>query len=110
MSQTVWSVDEGPCLPVLSTDTRANVCVVGGGIAGVAIAHELRRRGVDVVLLHDAAVPGSGGETEHSTAQLVTALDRGYRDLLKVHGRELTAVAAGRHAAAIDRAAFLADR
>src|SRR5262245_29034717 len=109
VSHSVWRPADRPQLAGLTTDTRADVCVVGGGIAGVAIAHELRRRGVDVVLLHDHEHPAEGGETRLSTAQLATALDRGYRELLTIHGQELTGLAAGSHAAAIDRATFLVE-
>lgn len=47
--------------PRLTTNTNADVCVVGGGIAGVAVAYELARNGVQVVLLESRVV--GGGQT-----------------------------------------------
>lgn len=107
---SVWRRPTTPFLPALHGEARSEVCVVGAGIAGVAVAFELSRRGHDVIVLHDAAAAGAGGETERSTAQLVTALDRGYRSLVAVHGCELAALAAASHRAAIDRAQALVER
>ncbi|MFF9584530.1 NAD(P)/FAD-dependent oxidoreductase [Streptomyces achromogenes] len=45
--------------------TRADVVVVGAGITGAAVAHELARRGAHVVVLDGAARPGAGA-TGHS--------------------------------------------
>src|SRR5205085_10397488 len=42
--------DPGPS-PRLEGRTEAEVCVVGGGLAGVTAAHALSRMGKDVVLL-----------------------------------------------------------
>lgn len=47
--------------PRLTSSTSADVCVVGGGIAGVAVAYELARNGVHVVLLESRVV--GGGQT-----------------------------------------------
>src|SRR5262245_46642797 len=108
-SATVWRRLASPILPELQGEARSEICVVGAGIAGLAVAAELTRRGHDVIVLHDAPVAGRGGETERSTAQLVTALDRGYRSLVAVHGRELASLAAASHRAAIDRAQALVE-
>lgn len=45
------TVTRPPPLPPLAERARADVCVVGGGYAGVSAALELRERGFDVVLL-----------------------------------------------------------
>ena len=108
-SPAVWRRGGAPDLPELDGDLRSEVCVIGAGIAGAAVTHELCRRGHDVVLLHDASLAGVGGETERSTAQLVTALDRGYRALVSVHGRELATLAASSHARAIDDAEAIVE-
>lgn len=83
-----------------STSTSADVCVVGAGIAGLSTAHALLREGRSVVVL-DAAAPGSG-ETARTTAHLVTALDRGWRRIVDVHGAKRARLAAESHARAID--------
>jgi glycine oxidase len=43
-----------------SLDERADVAVVGGGVAGLSVARELGRRGLGVVLLESALVCGAG--------------------------------------------------
>src|SRR3569623_1004830 len=52
----------------LDGDTRADVCVVGAGIAGMMTAYLLAREGKSVVVLDDG--PIGGGQTERTTAHL----------------------------------------
>lgn len=60
--QTIWGQQRLTAqYPHLTTNTSADVCVVGGGIAGVAVAYELARNGVAVVLLESRVV--GGGQT-----------------------------------------------
>lgn len=89
-----------PLRPLL-THTTADVCVIGGGVAGLSVAHELARRGADVVLLEQSML--GHGETLHTTAHLVTALDERYFELERLHGSAVAALAHASHAAAIDR-------
>jgi glycine/D-amino acid oxidase-like deaminating enzyme/nitrite reductase/ring-hydroxylating ferredoxin subunit len=110
MTSSTWRPGRPEALPALQGDLHVEVCVVGAGIAGISVAYELRRRGHDVVVLHDGPTAGVGGETERSTAHLVTALDRGYQSLVAVHGKELTALAAESHATAIAHAETLVAR
>ena len=42
-----------PDHPELTGDIRADVCVVGGGYAGLSAALHLAERGLDVVLVED---------------------------------------------------------
>lgn len=51
------------------SELRTDVCIVGVGPAGIALARELHRAGVDVVLLE------SGGLTEDPRAQLLSEGD-----------------------------------
>ena len=83
----------------IEADTRVDVCVVGGGMAGLSVAYELLRGGRSVIVL-ERHTPGSG-ETQRSTAQLSTALEKRYFDLERLHGPEGARMAAESHAAAI---------
>jgi glycine/D-amino acid oxidase-like deaminating enzyme len=96
-----WTEMIEPSAPILAVDTRADVCVIGAGIAGLTTAYLLALEGKAVVVL-DATTPGSG-QTGLSTAHLSTAVDDRYRNLERWHGPEGARVAAESHAAAIDR-------
>jgi glycine/D-amino acid oxidase-like deaminating enzyme/nitrite reductase/ring-hydroxylating ferredoxin subunit len=85
----------------LVADARADVCIVGAGIAGLSCAYMLGRAGKRVIVLDDG--PVGGGETGRTTAHLSNALDDGYDLLEQVHGLEGAQIAAESHAAAIDR-------
>lgn len=85
----------------LTEDTRADVCVVGAGIAGMTTAYLLARAGRSVVVLDDG--PIGGGMTGRTTAHLVTALDDRYFELETLHGERGAQLAADSHKASIDQ-------
>lgn len=85
--------------PMLRDDTSADVCIVGGGIAGLTAAYLLTRESVNVVVL-DAALPTSG-ETSRTTAHLANAIDDRYYNLERWHGPDGARIAAESHTAAI---------
>ena len=87
--------------PRLKGDARADVCVVGAGIAGLSTAYELAREGRDVVVV-EARQPGVG-ETGRTTAHLANAMDDRFVELERLHGKEGARAAAASHGAAIDR-------
>jgi len=89
-----------PEAPSLATDERCDVCVVGGGIAGLLVAERLTSEGMSVVLLDQGQM--AHGETGHTTAHFVTALDDRYTDLARMHGERGARMAAESHGAAID--------
>lgn len=88
-------------LPPLGADARADVCVIGAGVAGLSTAYHLMRAGRSVIVLDDG--PIGGGESGRSAAHLVTALDERYCQLEKRLGGKAARLAAESHAAAIDR-------
>lgn len=90
-----------PSRPALLEDVKADVCVVGAGIAGLTTAYLLTEEGRSVVVLDDG--PIAGGETSRTTAHLVNALDDRYFDLESMHGEKGARLAAMSHTAAIDR-------
>jgi glycine/D-amino acid oxidase-like deaminating enzyme/nitrite reductase/ring-hydroxylating ferredoxin subunit len=99
---SVWmQTSEMPEEPQLPSDLRADVCIVGAGIAGLTTAYLLTKEGQSVVVLDDG--PTAGGETCRTTAHLVTALDDRFYHLEKLHGHDRARLAAESHASAIDR-------
>ncbi|HMG75861.1 MAG TPA: FAD-dependent oxidoreductase [Pyrinomonadaceae bacterium] len=98
---SVWMATAAtPARPALKKDARANVCIVGAGIAGMTTAYLLARSGKTVVVVDDG--PIGGGMTGRTTAHLVTALDDRYFELERLHGETGARLAAESHAAAID--------
>src|SRR6267143_1193550 len=99
---SVWmATAEMPSRAALKEDTRANVCIVGAGIAGMTTAYFLARAGKTVIVVDDG--PIGGGMTGRTTAHLVTALDDRYFELERLHGEEGARLAAESHRASIDR-------
>ena len=57
-NDSVWTATTNmPTYSALAEDTRADVCVVGAGIAGVTTAYLLTQAGKSVVLLDDGPSP-----------------------------------------------------
>jgi glycine/D-amino acid oxidase-like deaminating enzyme/nitrite reductase/ring-hydroxylating ferredoxin subunit len=94
------SVDT-PARPPLPGDTRADVCVIGAGIAGMSAAYMLACEGRSVVVVDDG--PIGGGQTGRTTAHLSNAMDDLYQTIAKIHGAEGSRLAAESHTTAIDR-------
>src|SRR5688500_3031958 len=68
----------------LAEDQRADVVVVGAGIAGLSTAYELRKRGQSVIVLDRG--PLGGGMTARTTAHFASELDDFYYELIRVRG------------------------
>jgi len=92
----------------LTQDLRADVCVIGAGIAGLLTAERLHRAGKSVVVLDAQAV--AAGETARTTAHVVNALDDRYTHLERLHGHDGAVLAAQSHTAAIDSLEQLSER
>jgi glycine/D-amino acid oxidase-like deaminating enzyme/nitrite reductase/ring-hydroxylating ferredoxin subunit len=103
-----WLRDEPPAIRTpLATGTHADVCVVGAGIAGASAALELRRAGVDVVLLEARRV--GAGVTGHSTAKLSSLQGTRYSILRGRWGTEAASVYAAANQAGLERIAQLVE-
>jgi glycine/D-amino acid oxidase-like deaminating enzyme/nitrite reductase/ring-hydroxylating ferredoxin subunit len=85
----------------LQENAHVDVCVIGGGIAGLSTAYHLCRAGQSVVVLDDG--PLASGMTGMTTGHLTNMLDDRYFELEKLHGAEGIRVAADSHSAAIER-------
>lgn len=100
--RSVWSTAlRQPRHPELSSDTKADVCVVGAGIAGLTTAYLLTRSGRSVVVLEGRRV--GSGETGSTTAHLSSAIDDSFVEIERIHGSAGAELAARSHAAAIDQ-------
>ena len=101
MSISIWTNTANfPDSKLLMTNHRADVCVVGGGLGGLATAYLLQKEGKSVCLL-EAYTLGSG-QSGLSTAHATTALEDRYFHLEALHGTLGVALAAQSHQIAMD--------
>lgn len=99
---SIWQgTAEVPHFPKLSQNARADVCVIGAGIAGLSVAYHLAREGKNVIIFDDG--PIGGGETGRTTAHLTDAIDDRIYWLEEIHGRDRARLAVASHGAAINR-------
>lgn len=86
-SVSLW-LREGPAIdaPPLTEDTRADVVVVGSGIAGLSTAYELSRLGKSVVVIDRGKI--GRGMTARTTAHLASELDDYYHKLIQARGED----------------------
>ncbi len=84
----------------LAKNLKADVCVIGAGIAGMTAAYVLSGEGVKVVLLDDGRI--GSGETRRTTAHLSSEIDDGYAEIEKGLGRESSRLVYASHSTAID--------
>src|SRR5512144_2980375 len=80
------SANPAPDRPTLSGDVTADVCVVGGGIAGCSTALHLAERGYKVVLLEGKRI--AWGASGRSGGQAIFGFAAGQDKLVAQVGRE----------------------
>lgn len=96
---SIWSeTTEITRRPALEGDLETEAAVIGGGMAGVLIAHELQKRGVQTVILEADRL--GGGQTKNTTAKVTSQHDIKYQKLIEDFGEEK----AGQYARANQRA------
>ena len=100
-TKSLWMDTPVTKVPSLDGDHKADVIIIGSGIAGLSTAYELAVRGRKVIVL-DRGTIGSG-MTAHTTAHLASAFDDRYADLIKARGVEAARVTYQSQASAIDR-------
>src|SRR5687768_4179322 len=100
-STSLWmDTAQTPDTQPLTSDTSAEVCVVGAGIAGLTTAYLLSREGRSVIVI-DAGHIG-GGQTSVTTAHLSCVIDDTFKEMLRLHGLDGARLALDSHARAID--------
>ena len=106
--QSIWTATARmPPFGPLKEDMHADVCIVGGGIAGLSVAYSLCQAGKSVVLLEDGDL--ASGMTGVTTAHLSHVLDDRYTEIQKLHGEVATRIVAQSHTAAINRIEAIAS-
>ena len=101
-SRSIWTdapVVEG--VSSLLNDERADVVVVGSGIAGMSAAYELASSGKKVIILDRG--PIGKGMTARTTAHLASASDDGFDELIRMRGEDIASAWRESQQAAIDR-------
>lgn len=101
-TRSVWMITSSLEQPLpLTQDERADVCIIGAGIAGLTAAYLLTKAGKRVVVLDDG--PIGGGESCRTTAHLSNVIDDRYTRIERVHGLENSRLACEAHTSAIHR-------
>lgn len=101
-SNSLWQeTTTGLATSPLRNHARADVCVIGAGIAGLTTAYQLTREGRTVIVIDAVAV--GGGQTAVTTAHLSNEIDDRYEEILRLHGPDGARLAASSHRTAIDR-------
>lgn len=102
--QPIWLNSASlPEFPILTQDLDVDVCVVGGGIAGLTTAYLLTQQGKKVCVLE--ALDLAGGQTARTTAHFSYALDDRYFEIERIHGLRGARIAADSHKTAIEAVA-----
>ncbi len=89
-SKSYWieSVENtAPAYPTMTEDVKADIIIVGGGIAGITCAYLLGREGLSVIVLEADRV--ARGTTGHTTAKVTSQHDLIYHKLMKQMGVEM---------------------
>lgn len=87
MRKSVWQNDASlPEFPTLSRELSTDVLVIGGGLAGLLTAWELRQKGVDVVLVEKGRI--CSATTAHTSAKLTAQHGLIYHKLIRSLGME----------------------
>jgi glycine/D-amino acid oxidase-like deaminating enzyme/nitrite reductase/ring-hydroxylating ferredoxin subunit len=105
-SRSPWLETDGLERPPLEADARADVVIVGAGIAGLSVAYELALAGRSVIVIDQRTI--CGGMTGRTTAHFTNAIDDRYYRMEELHGAEGARIIADSHTAAIERASSIA--
>ncbi len=84
---SLWAAvtPEGPALPSVDGDLRADVVVIGAGFTGLSTALHLARAGIDVAVI-EAAEPGWGASGRNNGQVIPTLTRPEPDDIIRRHG------------------------
>jgi glycine/D-amino acid oxidase-like deaminating enzyme len=100
---SIWmeTADAAHASNALDENLRADVVIVGAGIAGLTTAYLLAQKGKKVIVLDDKAI--GDGNTNRTTAHLASAIDDRFYEMERLHGEAGARLAYESHAGAIDK-------
>ena len=85
--RSVWSATTTlPKFPSQNGDIKADVLIIGGGIAGILTAYFLQQNGVDYVLVEKGRI--CSGTTQNTTAKITIQHGLVYQKFVKSYGTE----------------------
>ena len=85
--KSLWeNTAEKPDFKVLEGDKKTDVLIIGGGMAGVLCAAELKNRGVDYILLEAEKI--GMGITRNTTAKITSQHGLIYNKIISKYGTE----------------------
>ncbi|KAF8541003.1 hypothetical protein BDD12DRAFT_908971 [Trichophaea hybrida] len=90
-----------PTFLKLNRDVKADVVIVGGGIAEISVAYEAVKKGLSVALIE--ARDTLSGETGRTSSHLASELDDRFYELIKVFGEDGAKKAFDSHQYALER-------
>ncbi len=85
--KSLWSEFSMPCFEKLDRDIKTDALIIGGGIAGILIAYELRKRGIDCIIVEAKQI--CGGITNCTTAKITSQHGIIYEHLVSSFGTEI---------------------
>lgn len=83
--KTTWSISRKTAYPELSSDISTEVLIIGGGLAGMCLAYQLKRSEIKVVLIDKGRI--GEGATELTTAITTADIDTNAADMIKMFGQ-----------------------
>ena len=87
MKQSVWTDEvKLPGFKTMEGDVKTDVLIIGGGMAGLLCAYELKNRGVDYVLVEKDAI--AQGITKNTTAKITSQHGIIYSRIADMYGKE----------------------
>ena len=84
---SLWSATSDiPLFDTLQGDTKTDVLIIGGGLAGILCAYELKNRGIDCLLVEADKI--CSGITKNTTAKITSQHGFIYDKITKKFGVE----------------------